>query len=217
MISNSSYLSRMAVIFAFPPACLCGYLLQFVWFFKRQRGISREWFTSFFKKNWDVRYSYFAPLTTSPNSGVIVYPEGHRFKGEGTLNLKTGVMEVSYNLGVPCQIVLSNGKEKLMDEISLQINKHQLITICVSDVLDPTQFKTKEEWFQYVREEWQKTYERLNNGEAEGEPFFAPLPGLKMENTEESLPLKRRTIASMFAAGIVALTAIVARVVLHFI
>lgn len=56
MISNSSYLSRMAVVFAFPPACLCGYLLQFVWFFKRQRGISREWFTSFFKKNWAIRY-----------------------------------------------------------------------------------------------------------------------------------------------------------------
>ena len=217
MISNSSYLSRMAVIFAFPPACLCGYLLQFVWFFKRQRGISREWFTSFFKKNWAIRFSCFTLLMASPNSGVIVYPEGHRFKGEGTLNLKTGVMEVAYNLGVPCQIVLSNGKEKLMDEISLQINKHQLITICVSDVLDPTQFKTKEEWFEYVREQWKKTYEQLNQGEPEGEPFFAPLPGLKKEQEEESLPLKRRTIASVFAAAIVAVTAIVVRVILRFL
>ena len=56
MIPNSSYLSRMAVIFAFPTACLCGYLNQFIWFFKRQRGISRDWFTSFFKKNWAVRF-----------------------------------------------------------------------------------------------------------------------------------------------------------------
>lgn len=55
MISGCSYLSRMAVIFAFPTACLCGYLSQFVWFFKRQRGISRDWFTSFFQKNWAVR------------------------------------------------------------------------------------------------------------------------------------------------------------------
>ena len=148
---------------------------------------------------------------------MIVYPEGHRFKGEGTLNLKTGVMEVAYNLGVPCQIVLSNGKEKLMDEISLQINKHQLITICVSDVLDPTQFKTKEEWFEYVREQWKKTYEQLNQGEPEGEPFFAPLPGLKKEQEEESLPLKRRTIASVFAAAIVAVTAIVVRIILRFL
>lgn len=55
MIPNTSYLSRMAVIFAFPFPCMCGYVNQFVWFFKRQRGISREWFTSFFKHNWDVR------------------------------------------------------------------------------------------------------------------------------------------------------------------
>lgn len=57
MIPNTSYLSRMAVIFAFPFPCICGYINQFVWFFKRQRGISREWFTSFFKHNWDVRLS----------------------------------------------------------------------------------------------------------------------------------------------------------------
>lgn len=105
-----------------------------------------------------------------------MYPEGHRFKGEGTLNLKTGVMEVAYNLGVPCQIVLSNGKEKLMDEISLQINKHQLITICVSDVLDPTQFKTKEEWFEYVKKVWDETYKICEKKEGLKE-YHDALPG----------------------------------------
>ena len=53
----------MAVIFAFPFPCICGYINQFVWFFKRQRGISREWFTSFFKHNWDVRSSLDEPFT----------------------------------------------------------------------------------------------------------------------------------------------------------
>ena len=56
MITGCSYLSRMAVIFAFPSACLCGYLNQFIWFFKRKRGISREWFTHFFDENWKARY-----------------------------------------------------------------------------------------------------------------------------------------------------------------
>ena len=58
MIGGSSYLSRIAVVFAFPTAILCGYLNQFVWLFKRKRGISREWFTEFFRKNWAVRYSF---------------------------------------------------------------------------------------------------------------------------------------------------------------
>ena len=97
----------------------------------------------------------------SPQHGVIVYPEGHRFKGEGTLNLKTGVMEVAYNLKVPCQIVLSNGKENVMDEISLKLNRGSRITVCVSDVLDPTKFDTKEAWFECVKQEWEKTYKML--------------------------------------------------------
>ena len=95
----------------------------------------------------------------------------------------------------------------------LQENGH--ITCCVSEVLIPRDYKTKEEWFEYVREQWKKTYEQLNQGEPEGEPFFAPLPGLKKEQEEESLPLKRRSIASVFAAAIVAVTAIVVRVILR--
>ena len=46
----------------------------------------------------------------SQNNGIVVYPEGHRFKGEGSLPLKTGVLEVAYNLKVPCQCVLATGK-----------------------------------------------------------------------------------------------------------
>ena len=96
---------------------------------------------------------------------MIVYPEGHRFKGEGTLKLKTGVMEVAYNLKTPCQIVLSKGKENLMDEINLTIHKQALITVYVSDVLDPTKFETKEAWFEYVNEQWKDSCEKLEKGE----------------------------------------------------
>ena len=49
-------------------------------------------------------------LIARPDNGVVVYPEGHRFKETGSLPLKTGVMEVAYNLKVPCQCVVANGK-----------------------------------------------------------------------------------------------------------
>lgn len=49
-------------------------------------------------------------LIARPDNGVVVYPEGHRFKEAGSLPLKTGVMEVAYNLKVPCQCVVANGK-----------------------------------------------------------------------------------------------------------
>lgn len=140
-----------------------------------------------------------------------MYPEGHRFKGDGSLQLKTGVMEVAYNLKVPCQIVLSNGKENVMDEISLKINKNSLITICVSDVLDPTKFETKEAWFDCVKAEWEKTYEKLQKNETVGEPFFGSLPGVKPEALEDEMgPADRIKTGISYSVAVVAvLTALV--------
>ena len=141
----------------------------------------------------------------SPQHGVIVYPEGHRFKGEGTLNLKTGVMEVAYNLKVPCQIVLSNGKENVMDEISLKLNRGSRITVCVSDVLDPTKFDTKEAWFECVKQEWEKTYKMLEKNEVVGEEFFGSLPGVKKESlVDEIAPEHRRKTAISYSVGVLA-------------
>ena len=134
-----------------------------------------------------------------------MYPEGHRFKGDGSLQLKTGVMEVAYNLKVPCQIVLSNGKENVMDEISLKINKNSLITICVSDILDPTKFETKEAWFDCVKSEWEKTYEKLQKNETVGEPFFGSLPGVKPESLEDEMaPSERRKTAITYSVAVLA-------------
>lgn len=117
-------------------------------------------------------------------------------------------MEVAYNLRVPCQIVLSNGKENVMDEINLKINKNALITVCVSDVLDPTQFKTKEEWFDFVKEEWKKTYDKLEKNETDGKKFFGPLPGITEESiVDEQLPSHRRRVAISCTVAVVAVIA----------
>lgn len=145
-----------------------------------------------------------------------MYPEGHRYKGTGTLQLKTGVMEVAYNLKVPCQIVLSSGKEGLMDEISLKINRNAVITICVSDVLDPTKFKTKEEWFDFVKAEWEKTYLKLQTSETDGTYFEGSLPGIKPEDLgDEALPPKRRWTAIAYTVGILAIVLSLTGVLVH--
>lgn len=54
-----------------------------------------------------------ASFDSRPLDGVVVYPEGHRYSGKGSLPLKTGVLEVAYNLNVPCQCVLSVNKVDL--------------------------------------------------------------------------------------------------------
>lgn len=101
-----------------------------------------------------IRFSF---LIISPFTGCVVYPEGHRYKGEGSLQLKHGVMEVAYNNNTPCQVFLTDGKEELLDEVNFKANKHQKLVCCVSEVLYPSEYKTREEWFAAVEKTWNHT------------------------------------------------------------
>ena len=100
-------------------------------------------------------------ISGSNKDGVIVYPEGHRYTGKGTLPLKTGVLEVAFNLKVPCQCVLSMNKESILNEKELSFNYDVPIYTSVSEVFDPSECETKEEWFALVREKWSETVKDL--------------------------------------------------------
>ena len=50
----------------------------------------------------------------------------------------------------------------MLDEINLKVNRNVNLTCCVSEVMHPEQFKTREEWFEHVRAVWKKTEETLN-------------------------------------------------------
>lgn len=55
LTGGSSYLSRLAIILFAPGPSYCGYLLNFVWFFFKRRGMDRKWFTRFTASKWHVR------------------------------------------------------------------------------------------------------------------------------------------------------------------
>lgn len=91
-----------------------------------------------------------------------------------------------------------------MDEINLTINKNSLVTIFVSDVMDPTKFATKEEWFAFVNAKWKEAYEYLEGTESDGREFFGPLPGIDPESFQsEAVPPKRRFISLSVAVAVV--------------
>lgn len=155
-------------------------------------------------------------MITRPNNGIVVYPEGHRFKGEGSLPLKTGVLEVAYNLKVPCQCVLATGKvsdsyvinvqEDLLDEINLRVQTGQTLTVCVSDVLHPEEYKTKEEWFEAVRSTWNETLTTLNKKQGVKE-VEGVLPGVDKEKCCDEPVLPEHAAISW--AVVIALCAII--------
>ena len=111
------------------------------------------------------------------DSGCIVYPEGHISKPSSHPVLRTGVMEVAYNLNCPCQIVLTKGKDEIINVESLAFQENTHLSVCVSEVLIPRDCKTKEEWFNRVQEVWEKVSASLDDPEGETE-IIAPLPGI---------------------------------------
>ena len=123
-------------------------------------------------------------LMYRPNSGCIAYPEDNLSTREDRRPLKTGVMEVAYNLNCPCQVVITKGKEDIIDMKNFVFHENAHLTVCVSEVLMPRDYRTKEEWFKKVNEVWEKTYGRLEKEEEEIE-IIAPLPGVNTDLCEE--------------------------------
>lgn len=57
-VGGASYLSRMMVILGVPGPAFVAWINNFVWFFHRKRGISRDWLTEFFREHWNKRYRF---------------------------------------------------------------------------------------------------------------------------------------------------------------
>lgn len=152
LLGGPAYLSRMMVIVAVPFSGLVSWTSQAIWFFRRRKGLSRDWFTEFFRHN----------LTLRPNSSVIVYPEGTRSNESTPLKLKTGVFECAYKLDLPCQAVITTKKELCCNEKSLECIPNVELITCVSRSIHPKDFDTLEKWFdeckQIFDEAWADAY-----------------------------------------------------------
>lgn len=143
------------------------------------------------------------PLYSSPLDGVVVYPEGHRYTGKGSLPIKTGVLEVAWNLKVPCQCVLSKNKEFILNEKKLSFNYDVDIYTSISEVLHPENYQTKEEWFDAVRSTWDKTLKDAFESEEYIECGL-PLPGIP-ENETHAYPTNNKRVLillSVFVASV---------------
>ena len=131
---------------------------------------------------------------------MIVYPEGHRYTGERSLPIKTGVLEVAYNLKVPVQLVLSLNKENILCERTLSFNFDVPIYTSISEVLNPEEYTTKEEWFDKIREVWEATLDDLDESRKKNDfkECSLPLPGITPEMTHY-YPVNNKRVLLLFS------------------
>ena len=139
-----------------------------------------------------------------------MYPEGHRFKGEGSLSLKHGVMEVAYNKNTPCQVFLTAGKEDLLDEVNFKANKHTKLVCCLSEVLYPSDYETREKWFEAVENAWKNTLSNLDKKQGMRK-VDGCLPGVDMSRCVDEPILPRH------AAWVWGVTIAIISIIAYFI
>jgi len=92
---------------------------------------------------------------------VVVFPEGHRYLGEGTLPLKSGIINWAYEQQVACAIVLYYGNDKLINEKALTINRGQEITCWHREIYHPRDYSTAEEFFVTISRDFAAGYAEL--------------------------------------------------------
>ena len=55
LCGGASYIARLMVAVAVPGMVFTAWINNYVWLFHRKKNISRQWFTEFFRKNWEKR------------------------------------------------------------------------------------------------------------------------------------------------------------------
>ena len=160
-----------------------------IWLFNRKGGISRQWFTDFFRTNLSLR----------AGSSIIVYPEGTRNKKKEPLPLKSGVFECAYNLKLPVQAIVTKNKELCVNETTLQFSTGVKLRTHVSKVIYPADYASKELFFQACRELFDATWKVAYNDEVEERQIDSlPLPGAEgLPNFEPVLP-RRLFVVRLF-------------------
>ena len=133
------------------------------------------------------------------NNGCIAYPEGRILKESRKSQLRTGVMEVAYNLNCPCQIIIKRGTENIINQDNFELLENVPVTVCVSEVLIPHDYKSKEEWFNKVGDVWDKTNESLEKCKI-GKEIIAPLPGV---NTDLCIDEKISENAIVYSVSVI--------------
>jgi hypothetical protein len=154
---SSKFLSRYLVALVFPLFYFLGTITNTILFFNRGANID---FNQFYR--W---LSY--ELGSDQYNNLLVYPEGTRRPGATTTSpLKKGIIFYSYEYNHPIQIIHTLNKDILLNEKSWSANKHVVLFVYYSKLIDPYHFKrtnkSREEYYEFVQNYWNVVWNNVH-------------------------------------------------------
>ena len=178
---GDAYLSRMMVWLGTPVSSLWGWLSHSTWFFHRRSGIDRQRLGEYLERQWKQR----------PGLGLIAYPEGTRNQREEPLRLKSGVLQYAYEFKHPIQVVITCGKDDVINEKKLLFRTGQFCVTALSAVIDPEDYASMEAFVEAVRTVFQETWDDAYSAKVE-DCVLAELPLTPDEPACGDVPVRSR-------------------------
>lgn len=107
----------------------------------------------------------------SPQTGLAVYPEGHRSTDGKSLPLKRGMLHYAYSRKLPTQVVIGANKEAILSEKHQTSRFHQTVAVGYSEVIMPADYADFEAYVAKVQSTWDATWNTVYEAEWEGEQY----------------------------------------------
>ena len=154
---SSKFLSRYMVAIVFPLFVVVSLITNTILFINRGANID---FNQFYR--W---LSY--ELGSDQYNNLLVYPEGTRRPGAKTpCALKKGIIFYSYEYNHPIQIIFTLNKDMVISEKIWSANKHVVLFVYYSKLIDPYHFKrtgkTREEYYEFVQHYWNVVWNNVH-------------------------------------------------------
>ena len=150
--------------------------------------------------NWiDIQFA------KSPQTGVGVYPEGHRSTHGESLPLKRGMLKYAYTRKLPVQIVIGGNKESILSEKHFTARFHQTVAVGFSEVLKPEEYPDFEPFMQKIQETWDNEWNEVFSSNWEVLPVIPEVTDPQLD-----YPMDIRIIMAICAVIIILLAAMVA-------
>ncbi len=149
---RSGYISRAAVGFLLPVVfCWEAFVTRNAVIFNRGKNTKK------LQKKLYVKIADFLQR----GGLLLVFPEGHRYLGKGTLPLKRGVIKWAYLNQQPCAVVLHYGADAVLNERTMKINRGCEVVCDHRGIFYPQDHPSFDDYYNRISEEFAVGYKQL--------------------------------------------------------
>eukprot|EP00958_Prasinococcus_capsulatus_P002173 scaffold200_cov401-Prasinococcus_capsulatus_cf.AAC.9 len=198
---QGAYLSRWAVFAVLPIACAVSWLGRqglVIFFARKKSNVDKNALLKLLDRHFEV----------SMNGGLIVYPEGTRNQRPYSNPVKFGLIKYAYTRRIPCQVMISEGKERVWNEKIFATRLDKRVTVMYGKPMYPEEYVTSlvgpavhstyatlEEFVEKFKESWYNAWATVygfpTSEALEAAKPFLSLPS-DMDLSPESAAKRRR-------------------------